>query len=126
LTASNQKPVISKVIYLERREYRNSPGEYVVSYRVKRENVFSYEAIKLWDHTEEIIKGELKELAPLLILLTRAKSEAVLAKTRELILSGENEKYKADALSLAITVAARYFSKEHGLGRAKSEGNGIE
>jgi len=81
LTASNQRPVISKVIYLERREYRNLPGEYVVSYRGKRENVFSYEAIKLWDHTEEIITGELKELAPLLILLTREKSEAVLAKT---------------------------------------------
>jgi len=32
LTASNKKPVISKVIYLERREYRNLPQEYVVSY----------------------------------------------------------------------------------------------
>ncbi|MEW5899774.1 MAG: hypothetical protein AB1652_11480, partial [Bacillota bacterium] len=37
LTASNQKPVISKVIYLERREYRHLPQEYVVSYQGKRE-----------------------------------------------------------------------------------------
>jgi predicted transposase YdaD len=112
LTASTKKPVISKVIYLERREYRNLPQEYVVSYQGRRENVFTYQAIKLWDHTEEIISGELKELAPLLILSTREKDEKVLAKSRELILSSEDEKWQADALSLAITVAGRYFPKE--------------
>jgi len=44
----NKKPVISKVIYLEKREYRNLPREYVVSYRGRRKNVFTYQAIKLW------------------------------------------------------------------------------
>jgi len=112
LTASNNKPVISKVIYLERRNYRDLPHEYVVNYQDKRENVFTYEAIKLWDYTEAISSGELRELAPLLILLTEKKEEEVLAKTRELILSGEDEKWRADALSVAVTVAGRYFSKE--------------
>jgi len=45
LTASSNKPVISKVIYLERRNYRHLPQEYVVNYQGKRENVFIYEAI---------------------------------------------------------------------------------
>jgi len=112
LTAGNKKPVISKVIYLERREYRNLPQEYVVNYQGRRENVFTYQAIKLWDYTDEITAGELKELAPLLILSSREKDEKVLAKSRELILSSGDEKWRADALSLAVTVAGRYFSKE--------------
>jgi len=74
LTASLNKPVISKVIYLEQREYRDLPQEYVVSYQGRRENVFTYQAIKLWDYTEKIASGELRELAPLLILLTKEKT----------------------------------------------------
>jgi len=112
LTASHNKPVISKVIYLERREYRNLPQEYVVSYQGRRQNVFIYQTIKLWDNTEEIIAGELKELAPLLILLTREKNEDVLTRSKELILESEDKKWQAEALSLAVTVAGRYFPKD--------------
>ena len=90
----------------------NLPEEYVVSYQGRRENIFTYQAIKLWYYTEEIVSGELKELAPLLILSTREKDEKVLAKSRELILSSEDERWRADALSLAVTVAGRYFPKE--------------
>jgi hypothetical protein len=112
LTVSSNKPVISKVIYLERREYRNLPQEYVVSYQGKRENIFTYQAIKLWDYTKEIIAGEFKELAPLLILLTREKNKDVLTRSKELILESEDKKWQADALSLAVTVAGRYFPKD--------------
>ena len=68
--------------------------------------------VKLWDYTKAIVSGELKELAPLLILSAREKDEKVLAKSRELILSSEDERWRADALSLAVTVAGRYFPKE--------------
>jgi predicted transposase YdaD len=112
LTASNKKPVISKVIYLERREYKNLPQEYVVSYQGRKENVFTYQAIKLWDYIEEIIAGELKELAPLLVLLTKEKNEEVLARSKELIFESGDEKWRAEALSLAVTVAGRYFPKD--------------
>ncbi len=112
LTASNNKPVISKIIYLERREYRNLPQEYVVSYQGKRENVFTYQAIMLWDYTEKIASGELGELAPLLILLTKEKSEEVLVKSKELIFKSQDQRWQADALSLAATIAGRYFPKE--------------
>jgi len=112
LTAGSNKPVISKVIYLEQREYRNLPQEYVVSYQGKRENVFTYQAIRLWDYTEKIASGELKELAPLLILLTKEKSEAVLVKSKELILESQDQRWQANALSLAVTIAGRYFPKE--------------
>ena len=112
LTASNKKPVISKVIYLERREYRNLPQEYVVSYQGKRENVFTYQVIKLWDYIEDIISGELKELAPLLVLLTREKNEEVLVRSKELILESQDKKWQANALSLVVTVAGRYFPKD--------------
>jgi len=47
-----------------------------------------------------------------LILATEEKNETVLARSRELILTSENEKWRANALSLAITIARRYFSKE--------------
>jgi len=112
LTVSSNKPVISKVIYLERREYRNLPQEYVVSYQGKRENIFTYQAIKLWDYTKEIIAGEFKELAPLLILLTREKNKDVLTRSKELILESQDKKWQANALSLAVTVAGRYFPKD--------------
>jgi len=112
LTAGHNKPVISKVVYLERRDYRNLPQEYVVNYQGRRENIFIYQAIKLWDFTEEIIAGELKELAPLLILLTKEKNEEVLIRSKELILESEDKKWQAEALSLAVTVAGRYFPKD--------------
>ena len=112
LTASNKRPVISKVIYLERREYKSLPQEYVVSYQGRKENVFTYQAIKLWDYIEEIIAGELKELAPLLVLITKEKNEEVLARSKELIFKSEDEKWRAEALSLAVTVAGRYFPKD--------------
>jgi len=56
--------------------------------------------------------GELKELAPLLILLTREKNEEVLARSKELILESQDKKWQANALSLAVTVAGRYFPKD--------------
>lgn len=112
LTESYRLPVIPAVIYLERRNYRQLPSEYSVELDGKIMSRFTYQAIKLWDYSEAIAGGELKELAPLLIMLAEEKSADVLAKTRQLILTAENKKWQADALSVAVTVAERYLDRE--------------
>lgn len=112
LTESYRLPVIPAVIYLERRNYRQLPSEYSVELDGKIMSRFTYQAIKLWDYSEAIAGGELKELAPLLIMLAEEKSADVLAKTRQLILTAKNKKWQADALSVAVTVAERYLDRE--------------
>jgi len=47
-----------------------------------------------------------------LVLLTREKNEEVLARSKELILESQDKKWQANALSLAVTVAGRYFPKD--------------
>jgi len=111
-TAAYGRPVLSAVIYLERRGYRQLPQEYVVEFRGRPVHTFPYLVVRLWDYAEAISSGQLKELAPLLILLTEEKDEKVLARCRELILASPDKKWRANALSAAITVARRYFPKE--------------
>ncbi|MBC7326103.1 MAG: hypothetical protein H5T99_12455, partial [Moorella sp. (in: Bacteria)] len=112
LTASYDRPVLSAVIYLERRSYARLPQEYAVEFRGRIVHTFPYLVVRLWEYAEAISSGQLKELAPLLILLTEEKDEKVLARSRELILAGRDEKWRANALSCAITVARRYFPKD--------------
>ena len=112
LTATYERPVLSAVIYLERRNYRELPREYVVEFRGRKVHTFPYLVVKLWEYAGAIASGELSELSPLLILAAEEKDEKTLARSRELILAGENEKWRANALSTAITIAGRYFSKE--------------
>jgi predicted transposase YdaD len=84
----------------------------VVEFRGRKVHTFPYLVVKLWEYAGAIASGELSELSPLLILAAEEKSEKTLARSRELILAGENEKWRANALSTAITIAGRYFSKE--------------
>jgi predicted transposase YdaD len=113
LTAAYQRPVISVVIYLQQRAYRRLPVAYSVTFQGEAINTFTYKVIRLWEYERAIAGGDLKELAPLLILLAeKGKEETALARARELILAISDEKQRADALSVAITVAARYFSRD--------------
>ncbi|MGB9887968.1 MAG: Rpn family recombination-promoting nuclease/putative transposase [Moorellales bacterium] len=112
LTAAYGRPVLSAVVYLERRGYRRLPQEYAVEFRGRPVHTFPYLVVRLWDHAEAIASGELRELAPLLILLTEKKDEKVLDRSRELILASPDRRWRANALSTAITVARRYFPKE--------------
>jgi len=113
LTAAYRRPAISAVIYLARQEYRRLPEAYAVTFQSRAVHTFTYRVIRLWEYEEAIAGGELKELAPLLVLLAeKGKEEAALARTRELVLAIGDEKHRADALSVAITVAARYFSRD--------------
>lgn len=112
LTATLEKPAISAVICLERWDYRNLSQEYAVYFDGRAVNTFTYQVIKLWDYEEDIAGRQLKELVPLLILLTREKNEEALATVRDLVLASPDAKWQTDALSIAITVAARYFPRE--------------
>ena len=85
LTESQKAPVISAVIYLERRDYAALPDEYAVTLEGRALNAFSYQVVRLWDYEEEIQAGNMPEFAPLLPMLARKKDEEVLSKTREQI-----------------------------------------
>ena len=73
---------------------------------------FTYPIIKLWDYTDRIRSGELREFAPLLIMLEREKTEAVLRQEKELILQETHPQKRADSLATAVMIASRYFELE--------------
>ncbi len=111
LTDQHQKPTITIVLYLERRE-SDPPSEYVVQIGEWVIHRFTYPIIKLWDYTDRIRSGELREFAPLLIMLEREKTEAVLHQERELILQETHPQKRADSLATAVMIASRYFELE--------------
>jgi hypothetical protein len=108
LTDQHKKPVISIVLYLERRE-SEIPSEYTVEIGEVVIHRFTYPVLKLWDYEEQIRSGELSDLAPLLILIAEEKSEAVLHRERELILQEQDPQKRADSLATAVMIASRYF-----------------
>ena len=111
LTDQHQKPTITIVLYLERRE-SDPPNEYVVQIGEWVIHRFTYPIIKLWDYTDRIRSGELREFAPLLIMLEPEKTEAVLHQERELILQETHPQKRADSLATAVMIASRYFELE--------------
>ena len=54
LTAACERPVLSAVIYLERRNYRELPREYVVEFRGRKVHTFPYLVVKLYYHSRKI------------------------------------------------------------------------
>ncbi|WP_406678001.1 Rpn family recombination-promoting nuclease/putative transposase [Moorella sp. ACPs] len=112
LTESYRLPVIPVVIYLEKRNYRRLPDAYIVEVNNKVVSRFTYQVIKLWEYEQDIAGGKLKELAPLLVLLKDNRDVALLEYTRKLILEEKDIKRRADSLSVAISVAERYFDRE--------------
>ena len=75
LTATYERPVLSAVIYLERRNYRELPREYVVEFRGQKVHTFPYLVIGLWEYAGAIASRDLSELSPLLILTSEEKDE---------------------------------------------------
>ena len=111
VTDQHQKPTITIVLYLERRE-SDPPSEYVVQIGEWVIHRFTYPIIKLWDYTDRIRSGELREFAPLLIMLEPEKTEAVLHQEKELILQETHPQKRADSLATAVMIASRYFELE--------------
>jgi len=101
-------PAIGVILYLRKK------GSHKDSYEVSFHgctNHYRFETIHLWEYREEIESGKRKELAPFLLLMTDHPDEKVLRKEKELIRQVENEKERADLLSIAMTLALHYFKK---------------
>ena len=112
LTEQTGLPVLTVVLYLERTEVA-LPNAYEV--RIGDDEVvhrFTYPVIKLWDDEEKIRSGDLRELAPLLALISEKKDAEMLSLERNLILEEKDAKKRADQLALAVMVASRYFDKD--------------
>jgi len=111
LTEQFRKPVISVVLYLERRE-TPIPNEYIVKIDESVIHRFNYPILKLWDYESEIRSGKIPEFAPLLVMLASEPNEDVLCQEKELILRESNPQKRADSLATAVMIASRYFDRD--------------
>lgn len=111
LTEQFNRPVLSLALYLKPRKAQ-IPNEYTVRLGEKAINRFTYPVLRLWDYVDDIQSGKYRELAPLLVMLVQKPDEALLNLERNLVLAEPELKKRADLLSLAVTVAARYFEKD--------------
>jgi hypothetical protein len=104
-------PVILLVIYLEKGDRATFPAEHRVTAEGK-ETKLSFEALRLWEHRDRIISGELAELAPLLVLCEEEPTEQTLHREAELIHgSGLPRGVQASLAGLAMLVASRSFAR---------------
>ncbi len=110
LTDKYDLPVVTLVLYLERRASA-APTEYAVEFAGTVTNRFTYRVLRLWDYEERIRSGQLRELAPLLVMWAEPADAATLAVERALILQEPDEKKRGDLLATAVTVASRYFDR---------------
>jgi hypothetical protein len=105
-------PVILGVLYLERGEYATFPSEEIIRGGPLL-NRYGFETVRLWEHRERIANGELPELAPLLLLASEEKTEAVLQHERKLILDlPVSSEQRSDLLAVATMVGTRYFTTD--------------
>ena len=105
-------PVILAVLYLERGRYATFPDREEIHCGGLR-NTYEFEAVCLWEHTERIVRGDLPELAPLLLLASEKRTEAVLQQERRLILDlPVTPEQRRDLLAVAMMVGRRYFTAE--------------
>lgn len=111
LTQQFKLPVLSFAIYLQRRK-APIPHEYLVEINQLPINRFSYPVIKLWDYVEQIRNGQLRALAPLLVILEEAPNAETLQVERQLILAEPDPAKRADLLAIAVTLASRLFDRE--------------
>ena len=111
LTEQFQLPVLSLALYLNPRK-ATIPNEYAVGLGLHPVNRFVYPVLRLWDYTEDIRAGKYRELAPLLVMLVNNPTADLLEEERALVLAEPEPKKRADLLSLAVTMAARYFEKD--------------
>jgi hypothetical protein len=110
LTEQFKLPVLSLALYLSPRKAA-IPNEYAVGLGPHVVNRFVYPVLRLWDYTEEIRAGKYRELAPLLVMLAPKPTADLLEEERNLVLAEPERQKRADLLSLAVTVAARYFDR---------------
>ena len=105
-------PVVLVVIYLRRGGRKQFPDSYLIRGE-GLQNLHRFETVKLWEHRERILNGDLKELAPLLVLCEDKPSEETLRQERRMIreLPIDPNK-KRSLLGLAAMLGARFFPDE--------------
>lgn len=112
LTAQLDMDVLLVALYLSRGRRRTFPASYVARAGGLR-NEFLFEKIHLWEHADRIRRGELPELAPLLVLCEDKPSEQTLRREREIIIGASvPDRLRSDLLAVAFTVGTRYFARD--------------
>jgi len=108
LTVSYLVEVVTVIVYLERGRYRTFPDEYIA--RIGNAiTKTQFSRILLWDYKDRIKSGELRELAPLLVLLEERPTQQTILAEKALIKEVADEREQGDLLALAIMVAFRKF-----------------
>ena len=108
LSESFKLPVLTVIIYLEQGRYRTFHDRYSVDVSGMRNEII-FHRILLWEYEQQIRKGELKELAPLLILFSKREDRKVIDDEKQLIRKVKDKHEQADLLALSAMVAYRKF-----------------
>jgi predicted transposase YdaD len=113
LTDRMQMPVVTVVVYSERRQKKSRvKPEYVVELGSRVVNRFQYLDLWLIDYIDQIRSGELAPLAPFLLEVSSQPTIETLQLARDLARRELDESRRALLLSFVVLLAGRYFDKE--------------
>lgn len=105
-------PVCLIVLYLRKGGYAEFPFSLAIGEGALTCH-FSFPAIRLWEHTEEIRRGSLQELAPLLALCEEDPDEELLFEEKAIIDSLElDEEERVRLLAVAMALGSKYVGAE--------------
>lgn len=113
LTDRMNMPVVTVVIYSERRERERRPRpEYAVLMGDRVMNRFTFADIWLVDLTEEIRSGQLAPLAPFLLEIVPDPSVETAQEARRLALTEPDPERRGLLLSFVALLAGRYLDRD--------------
>lgn len=104
LSEAFRLPVITVIIYLERGRYRTFPDRYQIEAAGIRNEII-FHRILLWEYEAFIRSGELKELAPLLMLFSPTGKQEVIDEQKRLIRQIPDQQQQADLMALSAMIA---------------------
>jgi predicted transposase YdaD len=97
------------VIYLLKGDRARFPSAYKTT-EGPLVNNYTFNAVRLWEHADRIRRGELAELAPLLVLCDNEPTEGTIREELSLISRlPVAPEVRSDLLALAYTLGTRYF-----------------
>ncbi len=111
LQVSLNVPVITVLVYLERGKYATFPDGYEDELGGLT-NAHRFARILLWEHEERIRSGELKELAPFLLLFYDDPDPGILEVENQLIEAVADPRQRTELKSIGAIIASRHFSEE--------------
>jgi len=102
-------PVITVLVYLKRGQYATFPDGYEDELGGLT-NSHRFVCILLWEHEERIRSGELRELAPFLLLFYDDPDPGILSVINHLIEGVADPQQALELKSVSAIIAERYFS----------------